>query len=390
MSTRVITRFQRQQPSTTNGSKPATATVPRRRRLRHIAALGATGVVIALLAFIYDPRNLFEESVTDDGSTLRDTAAVTLSSLSEDYGVDGTVVFHNAISLSFRTGPVEGSGVGPGASAAPTDATTVTEMVAAGTAVAHGDVLWRVGLEPTVVLVGPNPAYRTLSRDTEGPDVEQLEASLAELGFDPDGTVTIDQSFTANTEAMVKRWQDDIGAEITGAVSPSNIIYIAGPGRVGAITAAVGDSVHDGSAMLEFTALQREITFTVPASDRETLVVGDSVEARLPDRSTVSATIAEMTINDAGGAVVSAFPDEPIESSVDVVPVTVSWAVSLGDDLLTVPAGAIVRTDSGTFYVEVRNADDTEQYVAVTVGASSGGRVEISGDISVGDIVITP
>ena len=390
MSTRVIARFQRQAPSTTNGSKPAAAPATRPRRLRHIAALGATGVVIALLAFIYDPRNLFEESVADNVSTLRATAAATLSSLSEDYSVDGAVVFRDAISLNINAAPVASSGGGPGAQSASPDATIITEIVSAGTVIDHGDVLWRVGLEPTVVLVGPDPAYRMLSRDTEGSDVEQLESSLVELGYDPDGTVTIDQSFTANTEAMVERWQDHIGAETTGEVSPANIIYIVESGRVGAVTAAVGDSVHDGSAMLEFTALQREITFTVPASDRETLAVGDPVEARLPDRSTASATIAEMTINDAGGAVVSAIPDEPIESSVDVVPVTVSWAVSLGDDLLTVPAGAIVRTDSGRFYVEVRDADNTEHYVAVTVGASSGGTVEISGDISVGDMVVSP
>ncbi len=388
MSTRVVTEFQRHTPSPTNRSAPASAPTPRPGRLRHLIALALTGTVIAFVVFMYDPRNLFEESAVDDAPVLRGTATASLSSLSEDYSVDGTVSFRDATTVRFIAAPSAGSGPG----AAPTDsaATVVTEIVAAGSTIDSGDILWRIGLEPTVVLVGPEPAYRTLDRDAEGADVEQLEASLVALGYDPDATLTVDEVFTASTEAMVERWQDAISAEITGEVSPSAIVYIAEPSRVGAVAATVGESVQDASAMLDITALDRGLTFTVPASDRDTLSIGAVVEADLPDGSRIAATISEMSIDDSGGAVVWAVPDEPIDSSVDMVPATVTWAVSFGENLLTVPVGSILRTDSSQYYVEVRDADGTERFVAVSVGRSSGGRVEISGDIAVGDTVIAP
>ncbi len=388
MSTRVVTEFQKQAPSPTNGSAPASAPARRPGHVRHLIALALTGAVIAFLAFMYDPRNLFEESAIDDAPMLRSTATASVSSLSEDYSVDGIVSFRDTTTVTLIAIPTAGSGLG--ASSTSSDASIVTEILAAGTSIDSGDIVWRIGLEPTVVLVGPQPAYRALDRDTEGPDVEQLESSLVALGYDPDATVTVDEAFTANTEAMVERWQEAIGAEITGEVKLGDVIYIAGPSRVGAVAASVGDAVQDGSAMLDITALDRELTFTVPASDRDTLSVGAVVEADFPGGSTVGATVSEMIIDDAGGAVVGAVPDEPIDSSVDVVPVTVNWAIAFGDDLLTVPAGAIVRTDSGQYYVEVRDADGTERFVAVSVGRSSGGRVEISGDITVGETIIAP
>lgn len=125
---------------------------------------------------------------------------------------------------------------------------TITAAAEPGTAIQQGDVLYRVNGEPVVVLYGDVPAYRTLldaPTNLEGDDVEQLEAALVALGYDPDEAVTVDREFTSSTAQMVEDWQEDIGAESDGIVDHGEVIFIPGPAQVRTI-AAVGDSTGGG------------------------------------------------------------------------------------------------------------------------------------------------
>jgi peptidoglycan hydrolase-like protein with peptidoglycan-binding domain/biotin carboxyl carrier protein len=111
----------------------------------------------------------------------------------------------------------------------------ITEIVEAGTVVEQGDVLYRADGAPVVVLYGDSLAYRTLrdaSTNLTGSDVKQLETALVELGYDPDGTVTVDEEFTFNTAQMVADWQDDIGAEDDGIVHLGEVVFLPGPALV--------------------------------------------------------------------------------------------------------------------------------------------------------------
>jgi peptidoglycan hydrolase-like protein with peptidoglycan-binding domain len=111
----------------------------------------------------------------------------------------------------------------------------ITEIVEPGTIVEQGDVLYRADGEPVVVLYGDTLAYRTLrdaSTNLTGTDVQQLESALVELGYDPDGTVTIDDEFTYNTAQMVEEWQADIGAEDDGIVNFGEVVFLPGPALV--------------------------------------------------------------------------------------------------------------------------------------------------------------
>ena len=85
--------------------------------------------------------------------------------------------------------------------------------------VIEGDTIARIDEVPVIALEGELPMYRTLSEGDEGVDVEQLEAALVRLGYDPDGTVTVDEDFASQTEAMVERWQEDLGVDETGLTS---------------------------------------------------------------------------------------------------------------------------------------------------------------------------
>ena len=111
----------------------------------------------------------------------------------------------------------------------------ITEIVEAGTIIEQGDVLYRADGEPVVVLYGDTLAYRTLrdaSTNLTGADVQQLETALVDLGYDPDGTVTVDDEFTYNTEQMVEAWQEDIGATDDGIVNLGEVVFLPGPALV--------------------------------------------------------------------------------------------------------------------------------------------------------------
>ena len=65
--------------------------------------------------------------------------------------------------------------------------------------------------------------------------------------------------------------------------------------------------------------------------------------------------------------------------------------LAIGDELLTVPANALVRTDTGQYWVEVVTpGNGGTRFVPVEIGRTSGVTVEVIGDIAEGDTVISP
>ncbi len=133
----------------------------------------------------------------------------------------------------------------------------VTEIVTVGQAISEGDVLYRVGGEPVVVMYGDVPAYRTL-RDLDdnmtGDDVLQLETALVALGYDPDGLAAVDTEFTDYTETMVERWQEDLGVEEDGIVQLGDIIFIPEQAEILAVSVDVGQSVAPGQPVVTVSA----------------------------------------------------------------------------------------------------------------------------------------
>ena len=53
-------------------------------------------------------------------------------------------------------------------------------------------------------------------------------------------------------------------------------------------------------------------------------------------------------------------------------------------------ASAVIRTDDGSYGVERRDEAGEETWVTVEIGRSSNGRVEVSGQLAVGDEVVAP
>jgi peptidoglycan hydrolase-like protein with peptidoglycan-binding domain len=126
---------------------------------------------------------------------------------------------------------------------------TITWLPAAGTSLEQGDPIARVNEVPVILLYGDLPAYRTLQYGSEGADVAQLESALVALGYDPDGTITVDEEFDWDTKQVVLDWQEAVGLDDDGRVDPEDVAILSGPVTVGSLSAAVGDSVQ-GSARI--------------------------------------------------------------------------------------------------------------------------------------------
>ena len=351
------------------------------RHIRRIGSLVVLAVIVAIGAFMYDPRNLFDY---DPPPTIakRDTGVVRTQVLTSRLSADGSLLFAESLTIhAYGTGAPgrdeEGSA-------------TVTAIVEENTTVVAGTVLWRTGLEPMVALYGDLPSYRDLGRGDVGPDVSQLEDNLVALGFDPQGTVTVDETFTYNTGLMVKRWQEAIGAEATGEVAHGSVVHLPAPRRVGSVELEVGDTATAGTEVLQLTAPTRELVFTVSAADRTSPALGDTVTGRLSGREEFEATVSTITVDDTGGATITAIPTTAVEVSADQVPVTVSWTMDLTGAVLTVPESALLRIDAATYVVERRDAGGSDEMVPVVPGVPVDGWIAVTGDLEDGDEVIAP
>lgn len=360
--------------------------------LRRALVFALLGAVVGAGLWIAAERDWFAETEVAAGPAPRDTAAVTVGSLATEFSAEGAIGYASDVTAHVIAPPptVEVISAGRSVQTVATPASmAVTELVAEGSIVEQGDVLWRLGNEPTVLLYGTEPSYRDLGDGDEGADVLQLETALVALGHDPGGSVTVDGTFTSTTEAMVERWQAAVGATVTGEVAHGAVVYAPAARRVGATDLTIGADAVAGQPGFELQAPQLEITFTVAATDRDTVAIGDEVDVDVRGTSH-RAVVSTMTTSADGGADVTAVPIGDIGLESDQAGATVTWTVVLAADVLTVPGESLVRTEDGRYHVEVRDADGTERWVAVTVGASTTARAEVAGDLDPGELVITP
>ncbi len=118
-------------------------------------------------------------------------------------------------------------------------ALVVTSAPERGTELTEGSVAIEIAGQPVFVLVGPVPAYRDLHRQDRGPDVEQLEAALARLGYfqgDPD------QLWDEATGTAVSAWYEQAGYEANGPSDAERTALEAARDRLDAARDALADA----------------------------------------------------------------------------------------------------------------------------------------------------
>ena len=182
----------------------------------------------------------------------------------------------------------------PGPASAITAATrgTLTSTIDEGATIVAGDVVAEIDGTAVVALYGPVPQFRELSIDSDaGADIRQLEENLVALGFDPTGTVTVDETFSTTTAAIVEAWETALGFDDPdGIVGAGQIAFIAGPSEVTTRT-PVGAQTNAGQEILGTVTIAESGFVTVPAADEESTDPVDPVDpvAAAPEGATLTA-----------------------------------------------------------------------------------------------------
>ncbi|MFZ1284887.1 MAG: hypothetical protein WAQ75_12300, partial [Propionicimonas sp.] len=168
-------------------------------------------------------------------------------------------------------------------------------------------------------------------------------------------------------------------------------------GTVGALSLEEGGSASSGSVTIvgEGTAV---VSIEVPLATRTLLKQGMAVEVTAAGSSTVLAgSISRINILETSGTsgdsptyttlVVVKDPDQLLNEGAKAA---VSIALRTASDVVVVPGSAVTPTGDGAATVQIVDnaSDDSAETVQVTTGAVGGGRVEITGGITAGQLVV--
>jgi hypothetical protein len=223
--------------------------------------------------------------------------------------------------------------------------------------------------------------------------------------------MTIDDHFSAATQAAVMRWQKAHGQTRTGQVTLADLVFLPGAVRIGAQHAKPGDRIAAGAQLVDITGTTRIATVDLPA-DSDLAHSGDKVTVELPDGSGTPGVITQVSTtatsssgssgsesggnnggndgnsssnsgDDATVAVTVRLTRPKATGGLDQAPVTVDFTRQRAKNVLAVPVAALVTLSTGGYAVDVTSGG-TVQRVAIKTGmfATNGagtGQVEISG-----------
>jgi peptidoglycan hydrolase-like protein with peptidoglycan-binding domain len=282
---------------------------------------------------------------------------------------------------------------------------TVTALRTPGSVVERGQALYWLDGRPVTLMYGEVPMWRPLDASSEdGRDIRELEWNLVALGDDPDRDIEIDGEWDWATTAAVKRWQEELGLEETGAVEPGQVVFLPGPRRVGQLATTVGAPLQPGGEVMDTTSTRRVVTVDLDADQQSLVSQGEPAIVELPDGRSIDGTIAtvgkvaESQTDPETGE--QSDPTIPVEirlapgaktGSLDETPVDVSLEKETAKNALTVPVSALLALAEGGYAVEIVDAGGSTHLVPVEPGMYADSIVEISGeDIEEGMKVVVP
>jgi peptidoglycan hydrolase-like protein with peptidoglycan-binding domain len=268
---------------------------------------------------------------------------------------------------------------------------TVSWVPEKGTLLQPGDPLYRVDEKSTFWTHGEVPMYRELSSGSEGADVEQLQRYLQDgeyLATD----IEIDGKFGGATRTAVKAWQDEHDLKKTGKIDATQLLFLPYEAIRVAVTPRVGETAVGG--VIEVTEPDLFVTVDISLRKKRAFEGQPVIEVETADGSRFPAIVASITAQqsqDAFGGqnyrvrlqLEGSGDMEPGEAAIEAIDV-------LAEDVLTVPARALVALVEGGYAVELVQSDGTTAYRAVDIGEFADGWVEVTGDLAVGDRVAVP
>lgn len=374
----------------------STDTKPARKRRKVVIgatvvlalALVGVGTAAALGTFSAAEKNESEGNVFT-GST----DVVTRGTLEGETTAVGTL--HYADRYKFR-GAFEG---------------VVTKLPTPGTTLTQGDMIHQIGDEPSYLMHGNTPAWRTFEPDmSNGEDVTQLETALQQLGY---FTGEPNSHYDWLTRSAIQKWQKDNDLVQNGILPLGRVVFAPEDLRVGTMIARVGDRANAETDLFNVSSTRQIVSANLKLSDQKLGVVGNSVKLRLPGGETTTGTISAVeppTDKSAAGDQKNSDSSQDSGSEKErIIPITVTpddpeatknlqeASVTLGlisdkrENVLSVPLSALIALTPDQFGVEVVNDDNTTRKVPVTTGLFAGDRVEVTSDeLSENQRVVVP
>jgi len=282
---------------------------------------------------------------------------------------------------------------------------TYTKLPSSGDQVGCGGVLYRVDNQPVALLCGSTPAYRSLSEGDSGPDVAELNANLVDLGYAIRGQLDpTSESFSAATATALQKLQAKLGEDETGSLALGQVVFLPESVRIAAVRAELGASAQPGAQVLSATSNTLEVQLALDPSQQGAVQRGDRAVITLPSNMPVTGRVERLgriaqvpagQNSSAAGATIPAYIslDDPSKArGLDQAPVQVTITTNGVNDALNVPVTAIVGRSGGGFAVEVVRAGGQRELVPVKLGLfdTAGGRVQVEGNLRVGERVVVP
>lgn len=302
------------------------------------------------------------------------------------------------------SGGVGGSAAGGGSSGS----VQVTWLPAQGDVIDRGKPVYRVNGVPIPLLFGDEPISRKLTEGVSGHDVKELEDNLLALGYGDTGHLKADGNFAAADTGAVKRWQQALGAPVTGIVKAGDVVVLPGAIRISSVDATLGGPAAPGQVLLKATSTTRQVAVQLDATQQSNVAVGNHVTITLPGHRTTLGTVSSVgkvaTIPQSGSGSLSGSSSSGYSSSsssgsspptiqvliapadpaatgtLDAAPVQVAITTASVKDALVVPVTALLATSDG-YELEVVSPNGQRRREHVTLGLfdDAAGLVQVSG-----------
>ena len=178
---------------------------------------------------------------------------------------------------------------------------TYTNLPEVGDILTLGDEIYEVdGTNSSYLMYGNRPAYRRLDIDSDnGPDIKQLETSLAEIGFPKilGRNFKPNWNFQPKTEDAVEQWQKRTNQEQDGVIAMGEITFLPSDVRITDVVPELGSRSQTGQVLAYTSGTDLVVTLDLEADRRDILSEDDSVTVELPDGSDAAGKVTEISLS---------------------------------------------------------------------------------------------
>jgi len=402
-----------------------TVTEYRRRRRGWVLALAVVLVAAAGVGGA-DAAGVFRapKPAASTGAYSTGTAAVMRGPLTEQTQENGTVGDSGSYTVVVP-GSSGGSGSSPGSGAS-----TFTWLPQVGQTIRLGQQIYQVSGTPVVLLYGSVPAYRDLAEGMTGADVTELNTGLVKLGYATAAALGPRSEwdyFSGETAYALGLLQAHLGLTVTGSLPLGQAVFLPGAVQVTSLGsgAVPGGTATAGATVPTGSSLSPVVTVDLDASLQSEVAVGDKVSVTLPDDTTTSGVISQITTasssssspatgsgntgsddngsgsssdgsgnNGSGTAtitVVVSLTNPKAAGSLNQAPVGVTITTGSVSNALIVPVDALLAQPGGGYAVEVTSPGG-HHLVKVTPGLfdDAAGTVQVTGNLTPGQRLVVP